>query len=74
MNNWLHRNGFSYKQPKGTPYKDDGEEQQVFIEKYEALKASIIPDEHILFMDVVHFSQATKITHGWIRTGQEKRI
>jgi hypothetical protein len=70
MNKWLHRNGFSYKQPKGTLHKADGEEQQVIIEKHEVLKASIRPNEHIFHGP----SQATKITHGWIRTGQEKRI
>ena len=47
MNKWLHRNGFSYKQPKGTLHKADGEEQQVIIEKHEVLKASIRPNEHI---------------------------
>jgi transposase len=74
MNKWLHRNGFSYKKPKGTPHKADKEEQLSFIERYEKLKSSIALDEHILFMDGVHPSQATKITYGWIRTGKEKRI
>ena len=31
-----------------------------------------IPD--VLFMDAVHPTQATKLSHGWIRTGQDKAI
>lgn len=40
MNKWLHRNGFSYKMPKGVPHKFDETKQKAFIEAYEALKAS----------------------------------
>ena len=36
MNHWLHRNGLSYKKPKGYPYKSDKEAQKQFIGKYEA--------------------------------------
>jgi len=43
MHKWLHRNGFSYKKPKGLPHKAAPELQQAFIEKYEALK------DHIAF-------------------------
>ncbi len=72
MNKWLHHNGFSYKMPKGVPHKFDEAKQQAFIEAYDALKASCGVDESILFIDAVHPTQATKITHGWIRTGQDK--
>jgi transposase len=74
MNKWLHQNGFSYKQPKGVPHKFDSSKQAEFIEKYEALKASVADDEPILFMDAVHPTQATKVTRGWIRTGIDKII
>lgn len=74
LNKWLHQHGFSYKQPKGVPHKFDEKLQSVFIEEYEALKACVSDDEPILFMDAVHPTQATKLSCGWIRTGEDKVI
>ncbi len=74
LHKWLHRNGFSYKKPKGRPYKVDVDKQAEFIEEYNALKTSAGNDEPILFMDSVHPTQATKITYGWIRTGKKKEV
>jgi len=74
INKWLHRNGFSYKKPKGFPYKADSVKQSEFIQTYNELKNTIAPDESIYFMDAVHPTQATKITSGWIRTGTDKAI
>ncbi|HIF9499501.1 TPA: IS630 family transposase, partial [Photobacterium damselae] len=74
MNKWLHHNGFSYKQPKGVPHKFNEAKQQAFIADYEALKASCGKDESIVFIDAVHPTLSTKISHGWIRTGQDKMI
>jgi transposase len=74
MHKWLRKNGFSYKKPKGVPHKFDEAKQQAFVAQYEQLKANCGADETILFMDAVHPTQATKISHGWIRTGQDKPI
>lgn len=74
LNKWLHRNGFSYKKPKGLPHKADAELQQQFIEEYNNLKQEVSEEEPILFMDSVHPTQATKLTYGWIRTGQTKHV
>ena len=74
LQKWLHRNGFSYKQPKGVPHKYDQEKQDVFIEEYNELKATVASDEPILFMDATHPTQATKVSSGWIRTGVDKPI
>lgn len=74
LNKWLHQKGFTYKKPKGFPHKADAQKQEKFIEYYEALKAMLPKDETILFMDAVHPTQATKITSGWIRKGQDKVI
>lgn len=74
MHKWLRKNGFSYKKPKGVPNKFYMAKQQAFVEPNEALIAHCGEDEHILFMDAVHPTQATKISHGWIRTGQDKAI
>jgi transposase len=75
LHKWLHRQGFSYKKPKGHPHKSDPELQEQFVEEYKALKEAVKgKDEPILFMDSVHPTQATKLTYGWIRKGQTKHI
>jgi len=74
LNKWLHKNGFSYKQPKGVPHKFDTEKQEAFIVEYEALKASLAQNDVLLFMDAVHPTQATKVSCGWILTGVDKMI
>ena len=73
LNKWLHQQGFSYKKPKGVPHKFDTEKQAQFIEQYSKLKANV-GDETILFMDAMHPTQATKISCGWIKKGQDKAI
>lgn len=74
LHKWLHRNGFSYKKPKGLPHKADAELQREFIAKYEQLKNEVSTEEPILFMDSVHPTQATKLAYGWIRTGKTKHV
>jgi transposase len=74
MHDWLSNHRFSYKKPKGTPAKFNADRQAEFIKKYDELKATLSPNELILFMDSVHPTQETKITYGWIRTGVEKLI
>jgi transposase len=74
MHDWLSHHRFSYKKPKGIPQKFNAELQAEFIKKYNELKATLKPDELILFMDSVHPTQETKITYGWIRRGVEKLI
>jgi len=74
MTQWLHQNGFSYKQPKGMPHKFDPEKQAQFIHEYEVLKASLTAVEPLLFINAVHPTQITKVTSGWIKTGVDKPI
>jgi transposase len=74
MHKWLHRNGFSYKKPKGLPHKADVELQKEFVAKYNQLKQDVREDEPILFMDSVHPTQATKLTYGWIKIGKTKHV
>jgi transposase len=74
LNKWLHRNGFSYKKPKGKPYKACPVEQEKFIKAYNKLKETLSSDEGILFMDSCHPSMGTKLAYGWIRTGQDKGV
>lgn len=74
LNKLLHREGFTYKKPKGRPYKADPDKQAVFIKAYKKLKSSINEDEKIIFIDSVHPSQATKLSYGWIRKGKTIEI
>jgi transposase len=74
LTKWLHRQGFSYKKPKGIPAKADSEKQAAFIKYYEELLNKTPEDEPIEFGDGVHPTMATKITYGWIRTGISKPI
>ena len=74
LHKWLRRNGFIYKKPKGLPHKADAELQKQFVEKYNQLKQEVEDKEPILFMDAVHPTQATKLTYGWIKSGQKKYI
>lgn len=55
------------------PHKFDPTKQAEFIEHYEVLKAQVT-DEPILFIDAMHPTQATKVSSGWIKTGQDKSI
>ncbi len=72
MNKWLHHNGFSYKMPKNLPHKFDETKQPISSAAYEAIKTSCRKDESILFVDVVHLTRTTKVSHGWVRTGHDK--
>jgi len=73
LNKWLHKHDFSYKYPKGVPHKFDEEKQADFIETYTALKAQAV-NEPIFFIDAMHPTQATKVSCGWIKKGQDKAI
>jgi len=74
LNKWLHRNGFSYKKPKGYPYKASKEQQEQFISEYTKLKENLGQEDDILFMDACHPSMSTKVAYGWIKKGQSKPI
>ena len=51
-----------------------GLQRKNFIKKYRRLKTVSGGKEPILFMDSVHPSQATKLSYGWIRTGETKQV
>jgi transposase len=74
MTSWLLKQGFSYKQPKGTPAKADSAKQAEFVKFYETLSKTTPENEPIEFGDAVHPTMATKVTYGWIRKGQDKLI
>jgi transposase len=71
MTKWLHRQGFSYKKPMGTPHKFDADKQQQFIKAYHALKEESGQSEPILFIDAMHPTQSTKLSYGWMKAGKK---
>ncbi|WP_340614273.1 IS630 family transposase [Xenorhabdus thailandensis] len=72
MTKWLHRQGFSYKKPKGIPHKFDADKQQQFIDDYQSLKNGVGQSEPILFIDAVHPTQSTKLSYGWMKAGKNQ--
>jgi transposase len=74
MTKWLHRNHFSYKQPKKVPAKANHGEQVAFIKFYEHLLTNLPANEPLEFGDGAHPTMATKVCCGWIRTGVDKPI
>lgn len=74
MKDFLHRNGFSYKKPKGLPLKADIKKQKFFIKFYNKIKNIIPESAPLLFIDSVHPTQSTKLSCGWIRKGKDKAI
>ena len=72
MTKWLKAHGFTYKQPKLVPSKMNPDEQAEFINKYQALCKKCSSEEVIVFMDAVHPTMATKLSHGWIKKGSHK--
>lgn len=74
IHDWLIKHGFSYKKPKESPAKADPIKQKQFISHYYWLKQITPANQPILFMDSVHPTQATKVSYGWIKTGEDKLI
>lgn len=71
---WLNQHNFSYKKPNRVPAKADKVKQDEFVNFYKGLKSGLGEEDLILFGDGVHPSMETKISAGWIRTGQDKAI
>jgi len=74
MTFWLQAQGFVYKEPIKVPGKLDPEKQEAFIQAYEALKASLKPNEELFFMDAVHPEFQSKAVCGWIKSGEIKTL
>jgi len=74
MTNWLERNDFTFHKPCGVPAKANATAQERFVEKYEQLKANLVDEDHIVFMDGVHPTHAVRFTKGWIKKGERKEI
>lgn len=74
LRSWLQRHRFSYKKPAVVPRKADEEQQKKWIAEYEKLKAALLEDETICFMDGVHPTHNVQLAFGWIKKGVRKEI
>jgi transposase len=74
MISWLEKHEFSYKKPALVPGKANRAAQEQWIKEYEALKAQLLPNETICFIDGVHPTHNTKTAYGWIRRGKRQEI
>jgi transposase len=72
MTYWLKAHKFSYKKPKGLPFKHNQKEQEEFKKAYENLKKTT--SDPIFFMDSVHPTMATKKAYGWIPKGARRAL
>lgn len=67
----LHRLGFSYKKPKIIPGKAERVKQEVFLEKYKEIKASLKDNDQVYFLDSTHPQHNTNSSYGWILKGKD---
>jgi len=74
LRGWLRRHGFSYKKPAVVPGKANKEQQQKWLAGYEKLKAELLEDETICFIDGVHPTHNVQPAYGWIKKGVRKEI
>ena len=74
MRNWLQRHDFSYKKPAIVPGKANEQQQIEWIAEYEKLRATLMRDETICFIDGVHPTHNVQSAYGWIKKGVRKEI
>jgi transposase len=74
IRNWLQRHGFSYKKPAIVPGKANEQQQKEWIAEYEKLRAELLSNETICFIDGVHPTHNVQPAYGWIKKGVRKEI
>lgn len=67
MTSLLHRLGFSYKKPKGSPAKANATDQQRFLHRYRGAKSH----GPVYFADSTHPMLNPVLASGWIKKGQD---
>jgi transposase len=70
----LHRLGFSHKNPKFVPGKQDNHLQDLFLRQYRGILKTKGANDVVLFADAVHPTYQTAASCGWIRKGTEKEL
>ncbi len=70
----MRRLGFEYKKPLALSAQADPDQQQAFIDWYEALMTALSPDEAVVFSDAVHPEYQSRPAHGWFPKGQKTAV
>ena len=70
----MKRLGFVYKKPVALKTQADEEAQQAYIDMYEGLMNSLLPNENVLFLDAVHPEYQSRPAHGWFPKDQKTAI
>ncbi len=70
----MRRLGFEYKKPLALCAQADPEQQQAFVDWYDALMTVLSPDETVVFCDAVHPEYQSRPAHGWFPKGQKTAV
>lgn len=74
MNEFLRRQGFTYKKPENVPGKIDPLKQEQFIKDYNRLKSALSSCDELIFLDAVHPEYQSQAVCGWIKKGERKTL
>jgi transposase len=67
----LKRLGFVYKKTRSTSSKSDAEQQEAFLEQFDALVERAEAADSFYYADAVHPQHNTRPSYGWIASGEE---
>ena len=70
----MKRMDFVYKKPIALAMQADEVAQQAFMDWYENLLNSLLPNEEVLFSDAVHPEYQSRPAHGWFPKNQKTAI
>ncbi len=72
MRDLLHRLGYEYKKPKCVPGNPDLDEQEIFVEQYEAFMEEKPADIEVFFIDASHPEHNAQPAYGWMKRGERQ--
>lgn len=70
----LKRLGFVYKKTRSFSSKADVDQQEAFVERFDALVEGCEAADSVYFCDAVHPQHNTRSNYGWIASGEEFAI
>ena len=70
----MKRMDFVYKKPIALAMQADEVAQQVYMDWYENLLNSLLPNGEVLFSDAVHPEYQSRPAHGWFPKNQKTAI
>ena len=70
----MKRMDFVYKKPIALAMQADEVAQQAYMDWYENLLNSLLPNDEVLFSDAVHPEHQSRPAHGWFPKNQKTAI